>query len=169
VTFEIGMERDKCSSETWEPTSNELTIKVQDVPGSLHVSKVRTLFRELNTRTKSLTITLIADNKRKRAERTTPWEFGFDFDMNNQFATINRQRGTCMMFSVDEPPAEVQNGRGMGTPEHVLKEDKQLNANAWCLLGDNRQGKAIYGDGGKEMWRVVAVGYKTGAKLGVSG
>jgi hypothetical protein len=169
VTFEIGLERAKCSSETWEPTSNELTIKVQDVPGSLHVSEVRTLFRELNTRTTSLTITLIADNKRKRAERRTPWEFGFDFDMNNQFATINRQRGTCMMFSVDEPPAEVQNGRGMGTPEHALKEDKQLNANAWCLLGDHRQGKAIYGDGGKEMWRVVAVGYKTGAKLGVSG
>jgi curved DNA-binding protein CbpA len=149
VTFEIGLERDKSSSETWGLTSNELTIKVQDVPASLHVSKVLTLFRELNTRTTSLTITLIAGNKRKRAERTMLWEFGFDFDMNNQFATINRQRGTCMMFSVDEPPAEVQNGRGIGTPEHVLKEDKQLNANAWCFWVIADRGRRCTGTVGK--------------------
>ncbi|KAH7094513.1 hypothetical protein FB567DRAFT_542952 [Paraphoma chrysanthemicola] len=98
--------------------------------------------------------------------RTIPWELGFDFDMNNQFATIKRQRATCMMLSVDEPVVEVQSGRGEGTPENVLREDAQFSADEWCMLGGNRLGKAVYGDGGMEMWRMVAVGFKKGAKLG---
>jgi hypothetical protein len=64
-------------------------------------------------------------------QRTMPWEFGIDFDMNNQFATINRQHATCMMLSIDEPAAKVQISRGEGTPEIVLKEDAHFIADGW--------------------------------------
>ncbi|KAF2035631.1 hypothetical protein EK21DRAFT_54040 [Setomelanomma holmii] len=165
VSFEIGLERDKNANEVCDPTINELTIKVQEVPGKLHISNIQTIFRELSARTTSLIITLTATNMPWLIQRTLPWEFGFEFDMNNQFATINRQRATCMIFSVEEPPLEVQTGRGIGTPEHVLKED-ELKANAWCVLGDDRLCTVMYGSGRVEMWGLVAVGYRKGARLG---
>lgn len=48
----------------------------------------------------------------------------------------------------------------------MLKEDKQLNAYAWCLFGDDRLGKAIHGDDDMEIWRIVAVGYRKGVRFG---
>jgi hypothetical protein len=67
-----------------------------------------------------------------------PWDFGFDFDLNNHSRVQNCSRGTCVMFSVDEPPPGVQTGRGLDTPECALKWDKDLKANAWCNMGADR-------------------------------
>jgi hypothetical protein len=159
ISFEVGLERDKASPELQTPTVNELTIKVEDTPHrSLYgVAKVQTLFKEIAPQTTSLIVTVTAA-RRGGWSTGMPWEFGFGFDMNEQFQTINRARGTCMLLSMDEPTEAVQKGRGVGTSEEALKVDKTLKADAWCTveLGGARVGRVVYN--GVVMWRVLAVG-----------
>lgn len=67
----------------------------------------------------------------------------------------------CMIFSIDKPSLALQSGRGLDTPECALKWDKQLKANAWCDLGEDRVGVVSCSD--VKMSRLVAVGYRTGS------
>jgi hypothetical protein len=126
------------------------------------VAKVQTLFKEIAPQTTSLIVTVTAA-RRGGWSTGMPWEFGFGFDMNEQFQTINRARGTCMLLSMDEPTEAVQKGRGVGTSEEALKVDKTLKADAWCTveLGGARVGRVVYN--GVVMWRVLAVGYRKGS------
>lgn len=72
-------------------------MKVEEIPEWMRVAKVQMFFRELNTISTSLVETITAD---KASNASIPWEFGFDFDMNEQYETINRVRATCVILSI---------------------------------------------------------------------
>ncbi|KAF2833925.1 hypothetical protein CC86DRAFT_462169 [Ophiobolus disseminans] len=162
ISFAVGLERDTNSPESWEPTVKELTIKVQEMPGDFYIKKVQTIFKQMSRSALTLVITITADAS---PHAFMSWKFGFDFDLNSQIQTRRRLHGTCMIFSVDKPPTFVRYGHGLDTPENVLKWDKQLKANAWCDLGNDRVAKVTYG--GIEMWRFCAVGYRKGSHFGM--
>jgi hypothetical protein len=104
IVFEAGLEPDKSLPEYHERTLNELTVRIQEIPDSMHVAKVLTLFREMNTTSTSLVVTITAD---KASQPSLPWEFGFGFGMNDRYQTINRVRATCMILSIEELPEYV--------------------------------------------------------------
>jgi hypothetical protein len=138
-----------------------LILGITNVPNNLRVSSVQTIYKELTKLSSSLTVTIIASPHGIQTH-LYPWKFGFNFDLTYPDAW-QRVRGTCMIFSVDEPSDTLQNGRGLDTPECALKWARHLKANAWCELGPLRVKRVKYDE--VTMWRLASVGYRKGEFL----
>ncbi|KAF1830673.1 hypothetical protein BDW02DRAFT_601483 [Decorospora gaudefroyi] len=144
----------------------ELFVGIESMPQGIYVSNLQTVFKELSKSTSSLTIT-ITTSPSSTLIHALPWKFGFDFDMNSQLAASawRHLRGTCLMFTTEEPSEHLHTHQGLDTPECALKWDKGLKAKAFCELGTVRVMVVNYG--AVEMWRLAAVGYRTGTAFGV--
>ncbi|KAI1589015.1 DnaJ DnaJ-class molecular chaperone with C-terminal Zn finger domain [Pyrenophora tritici-repentis] len=156
VGFEIGLQRAREVHSNLENVIPELTIDVEIIPSKLRVSGLQALLRELTPGSCSLVVMITAN---RSVWHEMPWTFGLDFDMNH-LVKGSLKRGTCTIFSIDEPAEHLQAGQGLDTPECVLKWDKALKANRFHHLGAARVGICDYG--GVEMWRLSAVGYRVG-------
>jgi hypothetical protein len=66
-----------------------------------------------------------------------------------------------MIFSATEPAQHLKTGMGLDTPERALKWEKGFKANSFRHLGKERVKVMKYGK--VEMWRLAAVGHRTGA------
>ncbi|KAH8730287.1 hypothetical protein GQ44DRAFT_817112 [Phaeosphaeriaceae sp. PMI808] len=160
ISFEMELQRDRLSRSA---TEDEISLAVHQVPSGENVGKVQTVFKEVNLNCASLTITITADGNPMPRDDQRSWTFGFDFDFSVQLLTLNRRRGTCKIMSINKPSEDLQTGRGLGTPESVLKEDRQIGVDAWCELDIERMGKLV--SGGTEMWYLMAVGYSRNSQL----
>lgn len=160
VSFEIGLQRDLESPEAHSPTINELTVKIHSIPSARHrISALQTLFRECAASSSLTTTTLtvrITAEPCQAGEAIFPWEFGFDFDMST--LVVARNRGTCLMFSREEPPAYMETYLGPDSPNYELMKDKRLKADGFAELFAERLLRMRYGE--VEMWRCAAVGYR---------
>jgi hypothetical protein len=56
ISFSVGLARDS--------TYNELTVKVQSVPGESYISEAQALFKKINEHSATLIFTLTADSQR---------------------------------------------------------------------------------------------------------
>lgn len=154
VGFEIGLQRAREARSNLENTIPELTLDVEDIPNNSRISGMQTLLRELTPSSCSLVVTITVTQS---ASHDIPWTFGFNFDMNHLVKGSSR-RGTCMISTVDEPAEYLRTGRGLDTPECMLKRDKALKANKFHPLGAARVERCGYDD--VEMWRMAALGYR---------
>jgi len=157
VSFEIGLQRARETHSNLENTIPERILDVENIPNNLRISGLQTLLRELTPGSCSLVVTISAHYS---ASRDALWTFGFNFDMNH-LVKGSPKRGTCMIFTVDEPAEHLQTGQGLDTPECVLKWDKALKANKLQNIGTARMERCVYND--VKMWRLLALGYRVGS------
>ena len=132
------------------------------IPGpSCGIARLQTMFKESLSDMPTLIISLQADHNLDPAEglsfkSTIPWKFGFDFDFNQ--GIMSHRRGTCLIFTRHKPPEFYKGYVGAGSPEHELKEDKNVNANRFKDLESEKVVRMNYGD--VKLWRLAAVGSK---------
>jgi curved DNA-binding protein CbpA len=163
VSFQIGLAYNTNSRETFETTINELTVYIEKLPedigggkgGTWSIARLQTVFKESISHMPSLILTLTAESL-PGPECHMPWEFGFDFDLNE--GVKSHRRGTCIMFSREEYPDFIRDYVGAGSPEFELKKDKGVNANVWKNMASEKLLKIGYGN--VTMWRLAAVGWK---------
>ncbi|KAF2662099.1 hypothetical protein K491DRAFT_710057 [Lophiostoma macrostomum CBS 122681] len=157
ISFDIGLSRAYYSHEAKNPTMNEVTLKLDDIPEGLQLLSLRTLFKETAAKTKILNITLSA-GRCMLYRPALPMEFGFDFDMNGVVSGAQKC-GTCMVFTFLEPPEWLKSSRDSPSgPDNPLRREPELKAQEFADLGKERCGKIRYGD--VEMWRLAGVGFK---------
>ncbi|KAF2642328.1 hypothetical protein P280DRAFT_467701 [Massarina eburnea CBS 473.64] len=157
VSFEIGIARNPASPEADTPTVNELTVKVISHPLHLDITGMQTLFKRCGTNTPMLTLTFTTTDRLVPFRAITPWEFGFDFDLCWDLGAC-AYRGTCMIFSVEEPPDYMSTYVGHDSPDNVLRKDPDIKADMLEDMGDQRILRLVYGE--RVVWRVAAVGYR---------
>lgn len=106
LSFEIGLQRARETHRNLESTIPELILDVENMPSNLRISGLQTLLRELTPGSCSLVVTMSAHHC---ASRNALWTFGFNFD-RNYLVKGSLKRGTCMIFTVDEPTEHLQTG-----------------------------------------------------------
>ena len=159
VSFQIGL----AYNETFDATINELTVQIESLPdniggyqgGTWGVAYLQTLFKETLADMPTLTLTITAESL-PLSKCRMPWEFGFDFDLNE--GVQSHRRGTCLIFDCAEYPSYFKDHVGAGSPEFELKKDKGVSANVFRNLSREKVLKMKYGN--VEMWRLAAVGWK---------
>ncbi|KAF2441824.1 hypothetical protein P171DRAFT_365758 [Karstenula rhodostoma CBS 690.94] len=163
VSFQIGLTYNTSSRETFEATITELVVQIESLPKEFcggtgetwGIVRLQTVFKESIADMPTLTLTLTAEAL-PEADCHLPWEFGFDFDLNE--GVRSHRRGTCLVFSREEFPDYFQDYVGAGSPECELKKDKGVNATVYKNLGNEKVLKMKYGK--VTMWRLAAVGWR---------
>jgi hypothetical protein len=169
ISFELAVEHNKSFRANPLDKIPELIIGIEIIPNGLRVAKVQTLFKQLTKTSSSLTVTITASAfsftplSTPSYRHILPWKFGFDFDLNSTLspAAFGRLQCTCMIFSAAEPAQHLKTGMGLDTPERAFKWEKGFKANSFSDLGNESVKVVKYGK--VEMWRLAAVGHRTGA------
>ncbi|KAF9738490.1 hypothetical protein PMIN01_03773 [Paraphaeosphaeria minitans] len=162
ISFKISLAYTSDPGEAHDAIINELTVKVEFLPqerspGSAPwgIARLQTVFKESISDMPSLTVTLSAGSL-GQSECRLPWEFGFDFDLNE--GVRSHRRGTCLIFSCEGFPGYFPEYVGVESAEYELKKDKDVRANMYKDLGDDKVLKMEYGR--VTMWRLAAVGWR---------
>ncbi|KAL1797303.1 hypothetical protein ACET3X_003909 [Alternaria dauci] len=151
IAFQLQIQRNKTYRSTDEKVV-ELIVSVGYIPnGGRAVGNIQTVLKEVAKHSLTLTLHMTSVPSGKSPDTMPPWKFGFDFDMNGHPAAWGRQRGTCMIFTLDRQGVEEE-------PEDVLEKLEGLRVNRFCGLGDEKLMDVRYKTA--RMWRMVAVGYR---------
>ncbi|KAI4920697.1 uncharacterized protein J4E92_008340 [Alternaria infectoria] len=87
-----------------------------------------------------------------------PWKLGFDFDMGRNRIEPDKEYGTCVLFSQEEPPDEAKSGKGEGAPKAALLQYRNSGMDDFVDLGDEKA--MLYSYNNVSLWRLAAVGYR---------
>lgn len=169
ICFEIGLFYNSAAQASYKSLAKDLVVNVEQlpswidgVPGSkCGIVRLQTVFKASLHGTPTLTISITAGAQSGTTaglpvKPPVPWKFGFDCDLSGNI--ISRYRGTCLIFTADEPSLLYDRYDGIDSPGYILRQDLGVIASHFKNMQSEWKLKMNYGN--VEMWRLAAVGWK---------